>query len=246
MLKVALNGVNQVREEMEQIQKQIPFATALALNNTAQLVKAEIEREMSSVFDRPTKWTLNSMFLTPAKKAKLEASVWVKDKAAGKNVPPAQWMLPGVEGGTRQEKASESSLRAFGALPTGKYIMPGKGVKLDRFGNISRGTMSKVLASVKSGGAQPVKSSKTARKNKYFVLGRGSNAVGIAERTSKRSIKMVLAFGSRPSYSRRLDFYGIGQRVADKHLVSEFEKAIAFALKHSSYRTEKGGKLRQG
>lgn len=247
MLKIALNGVNQVREEMEKIQKQIPFASAMALTRTARLVQAEIEREMASVFDRPTKWTLNSLRLFPAKKTKLEAKVWMKDEA-DKSGPASRWLRPEIDGGQRPDKRSETLLRNKGVLPSGKYIMPGKKLRLDRFGNVSKGTMQKVLSGL---GAQNdrYQNSTGSRRSKanskqYFVLGRGQNAIGIAERTSKRNIKMVLAFGSRPSYSRRLDFYGIGQRVADENLEREFEAAIAYALRHSNYRTARGGKLR--
>lgn len=234
MLKVALNGVEQVRAELDKAKKQIPFASALAINNTAHLVMDEIKREMASVFDRPTNWTLNSMRVVPAKKDHLEASVWVKDQAGGKAAAPAQWLRPQIEGGQRQDKGSESKLRRQGVLPAGKYILPGNGVGLDRFGNISRGTMRKVLTGINSNAAQASstgKKRKGGRKNKYFVLGQGANAIGIAERMGKDSISMVLKFGRLPSYSRRLDFYAIGQRVVDKHLVAEFEKAIAYALR---------------
>lgn len=233
MLRVALTGVNQVRAEMEKIQTQIPFASALALTRTAELVKVELEREMASVFDRPTNWTLNSLRLFPAKKAKLEARVWMKDEA-DKSGPAAKWLRPEIDGGQRQDKRSETLLRNKGFLPDGKYILPGKKLKLDRFGNVSKGTIQKVLSGL---GAQNdlYQNSTNSRRSKankkqYFILGRGSTAIGIAERTSKRTIKMVLAFGARPSYGQRLDFYGIGQRVAEKHLIVELEKAIAKAL----------------
>lgn len=233
MLRVTLTGVNQVRAEMEKLQKQIPFASALALTRTSELVKAELEREMASVFDRPTNWTLNSLRLFPAKKTKLEARVWMKDEA-DKSGPAAKWLGPEIDGGQRQDKRSETLLRNKGVLPAGKYIMPGKRLKLDRFGNVSKGTVQKVLSGLGAQNDRYQNSTNSRRskanKKQYFVLGRGSSAVGIAERISKRNIKIVLAFGSRPSYGRRLDFYGIGQRVADKHLVVEFEKAIAKAL----------------
>jgi len=49
--------------------KQLPFAYSLAVNRTAKLVKqAEIDK-MRAVFDRPTPYTLNSLYVKPGTKA---------------------------------------------------------------------------------------------------------------------------------------------------------------------------------
>ncbi len=233
MIKVTMRGVDIVRSEVEKVRKQIPFASAEALTRTAGIVKAELEREMAGVFDRPTNWTLNSLRLFPATKQKLEAKVWMKDEA-DKSGPASKWLRPEIEGGARQYKRSEELLRNRGVLPDGKYIMPGRSIRLDRFGNISRGTMQKVLSGLGAQSDRYQNSTNSVRsranKKKYFVLGLGNDAVGIAERMSKSSIKMVLIFGAKPSYGRRFDFYEIGESVAAKNIGPEFEKALAKAL----------------
>jgi len=40
----------------------------------------------------------------------------------------------------------------------------------------------------------------------------------------------VLAFVSKPGYAKTLDFFEIGDRVADRELASQFEKAFDRAL----------------
>jgi hypothetical protein len=69
----------QVKRLLDAQQRQMPFAVALALTRTAQDVKRAEQAEMRGVFDRPTPFTLNSLFTKPATKQSLEARVWVKD-----------------------------------------------------------------------------------------------------------------------------------------------------------------------
>lgn len=239
MIKVIATGVAEASAKLKKIESQIPFATAVALTRTAQTVKKEIEGEMKSVFDRPTRWTLNSLRLVPAKKDKLEARVVMKD-AADKSVPATRWLNPEIEGGPRRDKASERQMRMQGVLPSGKYIAPGKGAKLDRFGNMTKGQITKIMSGV--GGfneagfdANATDSKRSRRKGnakRYFVLRRGSMPLGIAERfgRGKDSIRMVLAFVRKPNYKRRLDFYGLGQRVIDRELPKELKASFARAL----------------
>jgi len=215
MINIVVRGASEVRAQLDRIERQIPFATALALTRTADLTKKAIEAEMTSVFDRPTRWTLNSLRLFPAKKDKLEARVWMKNEA-GKSLAPTESLQPQIQGGGRRKKRGEQGLQARGVLPAGKYAMPGKGVRRNAAGNMSGSQTRKILAGL---GGQ------------YFVLGRGDTAVGIAQRTSKRTLKVLLAFVSRPNYSKALDFYGIGNKVAMEHLGREMRKALEHAIR---------------
>lgn len=237
MIRITLEGAKRVSDQLAKYEKQVPFATALALTRTAQIAKREIEKEMGSVFDRPTRWTLNSLRLFPAKKDKLEARVWMKNEA-DKSSPATKWLNPEIEGGPRQDKASERNLRRKWILPDGKYIVPGKGAKLDRFGNLTKGTITKALSGVggfsEAGFAANATGSKRSRRKgnarRYFVIRRGNTPIGIAERTSRTQMHVLLAFVSRPTYKRRLDFYGIGDKVVRRHLAAEYRKAMEKAM----------------
>jgi len=50
------------------ITKQIPFAMAKALTLTAIQAQTDIVQAMTQVFDRPTPYTLNSLYAQPATK----------------------------------------------------------------------------------------------------------------------------------------------------------------------------------
>jgi hypothetical protein len=238
MIKVTLEGVKRVTDELAKAEKQVTFATAVALTRTAQIAKREVEAEMPRVFDRPTRWSLNSLRLIPAKKDRLVARVEMKNEA-DKSAPATKWLNPEIEGGPRPDKASERNLRSKGRLPAGKFIVPGKGAKLDRFGNMAKGAITKALSGVGGFAEQGYSANATGSRRsrakgnakRYFVMRRGSTPIGIAERTSRNRMHILLAFTRRPTYSKRLDFYGIGDKVVQRHLRDEFEKAYAKAMR---------------
>jgi len=56
------------------IAKQIPFSMAKALTQTTIQAQTDIVQAMAQVFDRPTPYTLNSTYVIPATKDRLESS----------------------------------------------------------------------------------------------------------------------------------------------------------------------------
>lgn len=234
MIKISLEGAAAIKRAMSDIEKrQLPFATALALTRTANKVERAEVAEMVRVFDRPTRFTLNSLFVRPARKSRLEARVWVKDYAS-KAEAPTRWLLPEVEGGARNQKRSEKLLGARGILSPGRFLMPGSDMPLDGSGNISRGRIQKVLSGLGAQGDKHANSTDSKRsagnRSRFFVMGRGANALGIAERTGKGGLKWMLAFGKGPTYRDRFDFYGVADRTARRHLPVELGKALRDAV----------------
>jgi len=215
-------------------------ALADALNHTANQARQALRAEMQSVFDRPTPWTLNSIRILNAKPQSLEAALWVKDDSGGKNPYSAEdYLLPQVEGGERIKRVAEGYLRENGILPAGRFIVPGRGARLDAYGNIQKGHMMQILSGLKvmhlSGSDHnATDSSRSLRKGHakaFFVMKRGKTPIGIAERRGE-TVVMVLAFVRQPQYRKRFDFHGVARRVAesDAQLEANIEKAIAKAL----------------
>ena len=64
------------------ITKQIPFAMAKALTLTAIQAQTDIVQAIAQVFDHPTPYTLNSTYVVPATKDRLEATVKLKNESA--------------------------------------------------------------------------------------------------------------------------------------------------------------------
>ena len=111
-------------------------ACAVAINKTGKAVKLAEQKEMQSVFDRPTRYTLNSLKLDPADKNNLQASVWFKEPDRNRTSP--HYLFPQVEGGQRNLKGFE---RAFG-----EEFVPGAGVRLNKFGNVTGGQIVQIMS----------------------------------------------------------------------------------------------------
>lgn len=152
MFSIKIKGLKELQSHVDDLVKdRIPKLTAIALTQTAKSLKAYTERKLSDVLDRPTRWTLNSVYLMSATPDNLSAYVWFKDASAmdsNKGTPASKYLWPEVHGGPRNMKRYEVALQRFGVLPHGYYTVPGEGVKLDSYGNISSGTITEILTGI--------------------------------------------------------------------------------------------------
>ncbi|MGE8501676.1 MAG: hypothetical protein ACN6P1_05500 [Pseudomonas sp.] len=240
--------------------EQLPFAAALALTRTAQEVQKGLRHEMTNVFDRPTRATLGGVFIEPATREKMAARVWINDggvsdfrraESLRTNTPlsnweedraASRWITPNIFGGARSEKGFEKMLERVGALDGGRFVVPGKDQPLDQFGNIGRGRLNKILSGARLFAEEGYKANatdsarSTAKGNtRYFLIKKGRRPIGIAERLgrgkgSRNNIRMALVFVRQPTYSRRFDFYGVAERIAEDQLPIQFELALAQAV----------------
>ncbi len=228
---------DKLQRRLKQIhRKEIPFATSVALNRTAQKVKQAEIAEMKRVFDRPTRWPLQGLHVVDASKENLEASVHFKD-FAGKGVPAGRYLHAQVYGGPRRQKSSEKQLQAAGTMGNAGYWVPGPGAPLDAHGNVPGSVINRILSQVKA--RQDPSQNETARSRKrnkraprYFAIGPGQRlTAGIWERQGKQ-IKLVLIFVPRaPQYDKRFDFYGVANRTMKKVFPKEFSRAFKSAIK---------------
>lgn len=216
-------------------------AMAEALNHTALGVRADEVAEMRNVFDAPTPYTLNSLYVKRATPARLQAVVWFKTGYRnGKH-----FLNPQVYGGARMEKRFEFMLRRIGVLPPGMFAVPGNSATLDAHGNMSRGQIVQLLAyfqafylagstanTTSEKRARMAKGSRTKKGIEYIVIKqrRGGLIPGIwkVERGGLgRSIRPILIFIRGTSYSRRFDFDGVAQRSIDARFPGAWSKAWA-------------------
>jgi len=235
--------VKALTKELNRIQKkQIPFATANAINDTAVDVRTALYHKMNAVFHKPTSFTVprniekatnkkGSLYMVPAKKDKLSARVYVKDMPGGKGAPAIRWLEPQIKGGGRNAKASERSLRAKGIIGGNKYITPA-GVSLNRFGNVTQGTMTKILSGLSAlQGALP--GTKSRQSISYFAMrlgGKGSET-GIWKRTGKHKIQKLFHVTNSPIYRPRLPFDAVGRSAIAKNFGPNFERQLKNALR---------------
>ena len=132
MIKVEFQGIKNVSDFLNGVQKQARFAAAVALTRTAGKVRAAMPAVMARELDRPTQFTSGdkSMYVTGAKPDSLTAVVGFKDRQAS-------YLRYQIEGGTRT------------AGPRG-IKLPGN-ITLDTFGNSPKGVIAKLKASAQDG-----------------------------------------------------------------------------------------------
>lgn len=216
-------------------QRDAPMVTAYALTKTAQDIKAAEVETMSQVFDRPTRFTLNSLYVKPATKRDLVAEVYFKEGFG--SVPAWRYLGPQVEGGPRVHKSHERRLVRQGLMRSGEFAVPGAGIKLDASGNIPGGTIERILsqlgAAEQQAGVQANRTAKSAKRAKrkgvgrYFVLRPGAAgrmgrdvAPGIYFRQGARDIVPAILFVRAPRYQKRFPFYETARRVFDQRLLA--------------------------
>lgn len=238
-----------VQKRIDAVGKQATFAAAVALTKTAQDVRKDLRREMQRAFDRPTTYTLNSLFIKPATKARLQAIVWVKDSDR-----PTHYLLPQIEGGRRSQKRFEELLRRRGIMGSSERAVPGAGARIDRYGNMAASQIIQILSQLNafnlSGFSANATGSQRSRvkraKAAYFYARRGESRFGRGswKRGEKNQhlpsgiyvktaagIKPVLLFVSGANYAKRFRFGEVAQATARRVFAGHFDAALATALK---------------
>jgi len=211
----------------------IPYAAAVALTKSAKLAQADVVASLPRVFDRPTRYTLNATRIETATARDLTARVAVKDQASGGAVAAESFLKPAVFGGRRNEKGIEKSLRLKGVLPRGASILPGSGIKLDQYGNVSRVQYRKIQADIfaQAGFAlhkdrkRANETAKFRRKESLSRRGKNDVFVGVPRHHTKdlpagiwlrdgRNLRALLVFEYQQlDYHRILDFHKIAETV---------------------------------
>lgn len=119
--------------------RQIPFAISTGINNIAVGMQKHEYGVMASVIDRPTRYTLNSIFVARGSKANPTATVGLKDMTGRSS----HYLEPMIKGNNRHKKGSEI---AFG----NRWMAPSKAAAslglIDQYGNFKRSTIQQLLS----------------------------------------------------------------------------------------------------
>jgi hypothetical protein len=107
--------------------KQIPFAYSKAINDTVYQAKLDLEMELLSKLDRPTKFTQRAVGVRKANKRDLYAEIFIKDIQAS-------YLKHHYFGITRKPKNK--------AIAT-----PTKSLRLNKYGNMTKRKIAKMLES---------------------------------------------------------------------------------------------------
>lgn len=249
-IKIDVDADNMLGRTFSDLErKNLPFAIMQACNATAFDIRQQWARASSRVFDRPAPMTQRAAQYRKATKNKHYAEVYLRDEASN-GTPPAKYLLPQVEGGTRRKKGFEILLQQKGAMPAGMFAVAGAGANLDQHGNVRPRQVSQILSQL---GARQDKlqnqteTSATRRRSKrqrggeYFAIQarRGKLLPGVYERITTAfgsAVRSIFIFTRGASYTPRYNIFGLAQRAWDKLMPFHFNRELAKALQTSKFR----------
>lgn len=269
-MQISINtNFPEVQRALDRAAKQVPFAIAKALTKTAQDVRAAQKAEIAKVFDRPTAYTLNSVYIRPATKQRLEAEVWLKGDGSQEGGSRRHYLGPQISGGNRPLKKFEQRLARAGYMTASERAVPGAGAVLDSYGNMSRGQIVKILSQLQtaavvgdySNASNSKRSTAKRAKEQYFVsrgpgswTGKGAWKNGLKSQHLPRgvwvrrsfgalgtAIKPVLLFVNSASYRPRYKFFDLAHKVIDQKFEVNFDTSFEEAMKTARFSEQ--GKL---
>lgn len=180
--------------------KQLPFATAQAINATAEKVRIAERDNLLEVIDGPTPFTLNSVAVKRATKSNPVALVYVKPVAAA-------YLLP-YEIGGKNKLNSKALLKPVGA-------------KVNQYGNLPRNLVKRIASK------QNAFIGKVQTKNGVVdgVWQRTKKSRG-----KRAGLKLMVKFEDAHDVRQRLDYRGVAKRVVSATFRGELDRAIGKAL----------------
>ncbi|MCG5240081.1 hypothetical protein ACIU1J_01880 [Azospirillum doebereinerae] len=242
MIKVTVKDGEIAIRYLGDMSQQARRTIATALTETAWIGQRTLREDMKRVFDRPTRYALNSLSVQKAGSATLTAKVYFRD-AWDKGVPAAKFMAPEVFGGARSHKRSESQLIRAGKMPAGRFLVPGAKAELDAYGSQKSGQIVKAISALKAFGEVGYLANRNEKKRGrgkrkgelYFAIGGGSHLhPGVYQRTGSggasggtpRGIAPVMAFVRAPSYAPRLPMAATVEAVVVREFPAQFQRAL--------------------
>lgn len=220
--------------------RQLPFATALALNATARGVKAAGVESMRREFDRPKPITLNSLYIKPATKARQQAEVYVKDDVLGKGASGGMAQVLGHQfsGGQRTRKRLEMHMQRMGYISAAEYVAPGPDARLDAYGNISTGQIQQLMTALRlhwdtyNNATRSKRSERNAKAagRLFWSDGTRGKRRGVWGSDAKHNLLLILVVIPTPHYKRRIFLDRLASEVVARDWSSNFAAALTRAM----------------
>jgi hypothetical protein len=202
VIEVRIDGVERLRRELAGFsERRLAAAVATALTRTAAQARDDVQAGARAALDRPTPYTLRQLRYVPATAQRLVAGVgWniaavadargvvtsYRELAPGET-PASRYLPVHTTGGTRGPKRFERLLQRGGLLPPGWYAVPGQGVPLDAYGNVSAGLVRQVLSQLR---IEPTQGATSAlprlSAEQRRLLSRGARGLTAAETSARK------------------------------------------------------------
>ena len=210
--------------------KQLPYATARALTDTAQAARLQIGGDMGKIFESPVPFTVNALGYKPASKSDLCALVFVKDIQA-------KYLLHEEEGGERTP--AENTRKPSAAL-----IVPSK-IKLNQYGNIPSGAIARLFKAISADATRQLTPRQAKRKKRvdasraprdkgyFYMMGHGpvGGPGGVFKRMPGHTLLRLVSFEPAAHYRPRFHFDQRVRFVVLKAFAPALAKRLAEAMR---------------
>jgi hypothetical protein len=199
-------GLDSVRAQLDQLSRgELRRAQAKALNDVGFQIRRDMQRELRSVFDRPTPFIVKSPKVFAATPDDLSVRVaptmhsekeWTRGGKVG--VDPQDVLQAQEWGGPRRDKKSEVLLRRMGYLPTGyQTVIPAQPYpgSDDGRGNLRGAFVQRLLSYFQMYGEQGFKANMKARARDRFEGARAYSRLGSRKQGVMRDQRFFIAGG---------------------------------------------------
>lgn len=223
--------------------KHVPFAMSKALNETAFMARTSVMLAMRSFFDRPMPYTVNSLYVKKSTKRDLNAQLFWKAWAS-KGSSAEKYLEHNITGGARKPKRSELLLRQAGVIGNDQWLVPAKSAPLNAYGNIKHSYVIKMISALQASFDGQQNSTKTSKKNKFFVAGQstgrktaGGNfrahsgkVIMMRQGSGIGNVKPFMFITRPPRYQNTFKFYDIADNAFNRLYKGNFSAALKYAL----------------
>lgn len=210
-------------------ERDLRIAATWALNDMAEDIRLDVQKRMQVVFDRPTRWTLNSFEVVKANPTGLQAVVQQRAGSASRH-----YLRVEEEGGPRPQTGFETLLsRSLAYEGIIQSIVPADNARLDAYGNWSSGEKSRVLSDLQAQRDGTANSTAASRKRhraraRYFVPKGGLTANAIYKREASGQIGVVAVISAKvPVYQQRLGFFDNAGRIFEAKMPDHLSRTLA-------------------
>lgn len=242
-LHVKIDGIQAAAAALNGQAKQVRFAAARALTQTAHKVNADLKDELrSGIQGGPTAFTLRAFKVTGATRDTLESSVALRQDAPEGGTSYAKVVQHLFTGGRRDFKKLEGWLRGKNIIPAGMMAVPGPKAPLDSRGNFRKAALAEMLGILGSPTRNLQEWRKSGRGGQFKAIGffiarpgdRSGRTPGIWRRitTGKSSaVEPWVMFIAPMSYRKRFDLESVAKKAVARNFETNFRASLESALR---------------
>tara|TARA_Y100000996_G_scaffold292811_1_gene231506 strand:+ start:1939 stop:2607 length:669 start_codon:yes stop_codon:yes gene_type:complete len=197
--------------------KQIPFATSVAINRTADKAALTARLLAKQTFDRPVPFLLNNIIGTKGgARYKFRGQLATKRRLNATIAPGAGRSMTFSPAGKRINQVLLREAKGGVLTPKGRaHPVPTMKMRRSRYGGLTRNAIKNLLS----------------RPNVVQLGYRNGVKPGIYRRDRRNNLVMLIAWEDQVHYRPIYPFYRAVRRTVQNHLHREYRKAIKHAMK---------------